>query len=190
MFHPLNGKESSSKSGSLYSLCSSFSPDPKLPSSPSSPSPSHPTYWFQHVISFVSLPGGDPQVWDTQYSSTAKHPSPSYLITRCCPVITQVQYPLSLWKLRGLKPTISDFLKSKLLQPTFSSFKTPIRAVKKPSGTYCLAQDPYPINLVAPLHPAKANLHTLLSTVPSGNSHFLVLDLKDSFSYNPIYTQL
>lgn len=66
---------------------------------------------------------------EPQYSSTAEHPSPSHPITRCYPVITQVQYPLSLWKLRGLKPIISDFLRNKLLHPTFSSFKTPILAV-------------------------------------------------------------
>jgi hypothetical protein len=96
--------------------------------------------------------------------------------------ITQAQYPFSLQSLWGLKPIISDFLRKKLLRPTSSLFNTPILAVKKPNGTYHLFQDLRHINsAVVPLHPVVANPYTLLSTIPSGTSHFSVLDLKDAF---------
>ena len=34
---------------------------------------------------------------------------------------------------------------------------------------------------MVPLHPVVANPYTLLSTIPSGTTHFSVLDLKDAF---------
>jgi hypothetical protein len=41
---------------------------------------------------------------------------------------------------------------------------------------------------VVPLHPVVANPYTLLSTIPSGTSHFSVLDLKDAFFSIPLNT--
>ena len=42
---------------------------------------------------------------------------------------------------------------------------------------------------VVPLHPVVANPYTLLSTIPSGTSHFSVLDLKDAFFSIPLDAQ-
>jgi hypothetical protein len=104
--------------------------------------------------------------------------------------ITQAQYPLSLQSLRGHKPIISDLLRNKLLRPTSSPFNTPILAVKKPNGAYRLVQDLRRINsAVVPLHPVVANPYTLLSTIPSGTSHFSLLDLKDAFFFIPLDVQ-
>ena len=115
----------------------------------------------------------DPQVWDTQNPSVAKHHSPIVIqLQDPTKYITQAQYPLSLQSLRGLKPIISDLLRKKLLCPTSSPFNTPILAVKKPNGTYHLVQDLQLINsAVVPLHPVVPNPYTLLSTIPPGTSH-------------------
>ena len=42
---------------------------------------------------------------------------------------------------------------------------------------------------MVPLHPVVANPYTLLSTIPSGTSHFSVLDLKDAFFSIPLDAQ-
>ena len=112
----------------------------------------------------------DPQVWDIQNPSVAKHHSPVVIqLLDSTRYITQAQCPLSLQSLRGLKPIISDLLRKKLLRPTSSPFNTPILAVKKPNGTYHLVQDLRHINsAVVPLHPVVANPYTLLSTIPLG----------------------
>ena len=68
----------------------------------------------------------DPQYWDIQNPSVAKH-------HYCChpnPGLYQVHKPssippLSLQSLRGIKPIIFDLLRNKLLCPTFSLFNTP-----------------------------------------------------------------
>ena len=81
-------------------------------------------------------------------------------------------------------------MRKKLLLPTSSTFNTPILEVKEPNGTYHLVQDLRHINsAVVPLHPVVANPYTLLSTIPSGTSHFSVLDLKDAFFSIPLDAQ-
>lgn len=85
---------------------------------------------------------------------------------------------LSLQSLRR----VSDLIKEKLLNPTSSSFNTPLLEVKTPNGAYHLIQDLRHINSAGiPLHPLVTNPYTLLSTVPSGTSHFSFLDLKGVF---------
>lgn len=133
----------------------------------------------------------DPEVWDTQNPSIARHHQPVIIqLQDPARYITRAQYPLSLESLRGLKPIISDLLRKKLLRPTSSPFNTPILAVKKSNGTYRLVQDLRLINsAVVPLHPVVPNPYTLLSSIPSGTSHFSVLDLKDAFFSIPLSPQ-
>ena len=66
-----------------------------------------------------------PQVWDVQNPSVAKHHSPVVIqLLDSTRYVTQAQYPLPLWSLRGLKPIISDLLRKKLPCPTSSPFIT------------------------------------------------------------------
>jgi hypothetical protein len=97
---------------------------------------------------------------------------------------------LSLQSLRGFNPLISDLLRTKVLCPNSFLFNTSILAVKIFNGTYCLVQDLRLINsAVVPLYDIVANTYILLSTIPSGTSHFSVLDLKDAFFSNPLDAQ-
>jgi hypothetical protein len=57
-----------------------------------------------------------------------------------------------------------------------------------PSGSYWLVQDLHLINVaVTPIHPVVPNPYTLLSLIPSTNTHFTVLDLKDAFFTIPVH---
>jgi hypothetical protein len=54
---------------------------------------------------------------------------------------------------------ITDLLHKGLLRPTHSPYNSPILAVKKPNGTYCLVQDLRLINnAVKPIHPSSLTL--------------------------------
>ena len=60
----------------------------------------------------------DPQVWDVQNPSVAKHHSPVVIqLLDSTRYITQAQCPLSLQSLRGLKPIISDLLRKNSFVP-------------------------------------------------------------------------
>ncbi|KAK1346531.1 hypothetical protein QTO34_000387 [Cnephaeus nilssonii] len=68
-----------------------------------------------------------------------------------------------------------------------SPCNTPILPVRKADGTYRLVQDLRLINeAVVPIHPMVPNPYTLLSRIPSGTTHFSILDLKDAFFTIPL----
>jgi hypothetical protein len=87
----------------------------------------------------------------------------------------------------GLQPIITDLLHKGLLRPTHSPYNSPILAVKKANGTYCLVQDLRLINnAVKPIHPLLPNPYTILSSIPASSTYFSVLDLKDAFFTIPL----
>ncbi|KAK1346555.1 LOW QUALITY PROTEIN: hypothetical protein QTO34_000412, partial [Cnephaeus nilssonii] len=93
------------------------------------------------------------------------------------------KFPISITHRRGLKPLITQLLGQGLLIPIDSPCNTPIL----PHGTYRLVQDLRLINeAVVPIHPVVPNPYTLLSCIPSGSTHFSVLDLKDAFFTIPL----
>lgn len=93
-----------------------------------------------------------------------------------------LQYPLKIEDPWGLKPLITKFLTSGLLQPTNSPYNTSPVLVKKADSPSCLVQDLHMINeAVIPLCPVVPNPYNLLSTLPSNTQAFTVLDLKDAF---------
>jgi hypothetical protein len=86
-----------------------------------------------------------------------------------------------------LQPIINDLLQKGLLRPTHSPYNSPILAVKKSNGTYCLVQDLRLINnAVKPIHPLVPNPYTILASIPASSTHFSVLDLKDAFFTIPL----
>jgi hypothetical protein len=87
----------------------------------------------------------------------------------------------------GLQSIITDLLHKGLLRPTHSPYNSPILAVKKSNGTYCLVQDLRLINnAVKPIHPLVPNPYTILSSIPASSTHFSVLNLKDAFFTIPL----
>jgi hypothetical protein len=96
----------------------------------------------------------DPRVWDTDTPSLATCPPIKILLQDPHHFPCQPQYPLPTSSLLGLQPIITDLLPKGLLRPTHSQYNSPILAVKKSNGTYCLVQDLRLINnAVEPIHP-------------------------------------
>ena len=105
------------------------------------------------------LPQIDPQVWDTEAPSTARHHSPiQVFLKNPSQIITQTQYTLITESQQGLKPIISRLLKTSLLQPICSPHNTRILAVKKGPHSWCLVQDLHKVNeAIIPVHSVVTN---------------------------------
>ena len=90
----------------------------------------------------LDLPALDPQVWDTDHPSIAKHHPPVHITLKDpSTIITQQQYSLTLEAHRGLKPIVDRLLQASLLIPTHSPHNTPILAVSKGPNSWSLVQD-------------------------------------------------
>ena len=137
----------------------------------------------------LDLPTLDPQVWDTDHPSIAKHHPPVHITLKDpSTIITQQQYSLTPEAHKGLKPIIDHLLQASILIPTHSPHNTPILAVKKRPNSWRLVQDLQKVDeAITPTFPVVPNPHTLLSTVPSTATHFMVLDLKDAFFTIPLH---
>ena len=67
----------------------------------------------------LDLPALDPQVWNTDHPSTAKHHPPVHIILKdLSTIITQQQYSLTPKAHKGLKPIIDCLLQASILIPT------------------------------------------------------------------------
>ena len=137
----------------------------------------------------LDLPTLDPQVWDTDHPSVAKHHPPVYIILKDpSTIITQQQYCLTPEAHKGLKPIIDHLLQASILIPTHSPHNTPILAVRKGPNSWRLVQNLRKINeAIMPTFPVVHNPYTLLSTIPPTVTHFTVLDLKDAFFTIPLH---
>ena len=115
------------------------------------------------------LPPIDPQVWDTETPSIARHHSPvQVFLKNPSQVITQTQYTLTTESQQGLKPIISRLLKAGVLRPICSPHNTPILAVKKGPHSWSLVQDLRKISeAIILVHPVVTN--------PTPFSHVLPL---------------
>ena len=90
----------------------------------------------------LDLPTLDPQVWDTDHSSIAKHHPPVHITLKDpSTIITQQQYSLTLEAHKGLKSIIDRLLQASILIPTHSPHNTPILAVRKGPNSWRLVQD-------------------------------------------------
>ena len=136
----------------------------------------------------LDLPALDPQVWDTDHPSIAKHHPPVHITLKDpSTIITQQQYSLTLEAHKGLKPIIDHLLQSSILIPTHSPHNTPMLAVRKGPNSWRLVQDlPKIDEAVTPTFPAVPNPYTLLSTIPLTATRFTVLDLQDAFFTIPL----
>ena len=77
------------------------------------------------------LPQIDPQVWDTEAPSVARHHSPMQaFLKNISPIITQTQYTPTTEFRQGLKPIGSQLFKAGLLRPICSPHNTPISSVQ------------------------------------------------------------
>ena len=84
----------------------------------------------------LDLPALDPQVWDTDHPSIAKHHPPVHITLKDpLTIITQQQYSLIPEAHKGLKPIIDHLLQASILIPTHSPHNTPILAVRKGPGS-------------------------------------------------------
>ncbi|KAK1346370.1 hypothetical protein QTO34_000224 [Cnephaeus nilssonii] len=130
----------------------------------------------------------NPKVWDTSTPVVTRHHTPVRIrLKDPTSFPSRPQFPISLTHRRGLKPLIIWLLGQGLLLPIDSPCNTPILPVRKADRTYQLVQDLRLINeAVVPIHPVVPNPYTLLSRIPSGTTHFSVLDLKDAFFTIPL----
>ena len=116
----------------------------------------------------LDLPTLDPQVWDTDHPSIAKHHPPAHITLKDpWTIITQQQYSLTLEAHKGLKPIIDHLLQASILIPTHSPHNTPILAVRKGPNSWRLVQDLQKVNeAITSTFPVVPNPYTLLSTIP------------------------
>ena len=135
----------------------------------------------------LDLPALDPQVWDTDHPSIAKHHPPVHIILKDpSTIITQQQYSLTPEAHKGLNPIIDRLLQASILIPTHSPHNTPILAIRKGPNSWRLVQDLRKINeAIMPTFPVVPNPYTVLSTILPTATHFTVLDLKDAFFHHP-----
>ena len=102
-------------------FCMQMAPGPSLSLTPDLP---------------LDLPALDPQVWDTDHPSIAKHHPPVHITLKDpLTIITQQQYSLIPEAHKGLKPIIDHLLQASILIPIHSSHNTPILAVRKGPGS-------------------------------------------------------
>jgi hypothetical protein len=135
-----------------------------------------------------TLPSGvDPKVWDTNTPSLATCPPIKILLQDPHHFPCQPQYLLPTSSLLGLQAIINNLLQKGFLRPTHSLYNSPILAVKKSNGAYCLVQDLRLINnAVKPIHPLVPNPYTILSSILASSTYFSVLDLKNDFFTIPL----
>ena len=89
----------------------------------------------------LDLPALDPQVWDTDHPSIAKHHPPLHITLKDpSTIITQQQYSLTPEAHKGLKPIIDHLLQVSILIPTNSPHNTPNAGSKE--GTKLLETGP------------------------------------------------
>ena len=138
----------------------------------------------------LDLPTLDPQVWDTDHPSIAKHHPPVHITLKDpSTIMTQHQYSLTLEAHKRLKPIIDHLLQASVLIPTHSPHNTLILTVKKRKNSWRLVQDLRKINeAITPTFSVIPNTYTLLSAIPPTATHFTVLDLKDAFFTIPLHT--
>ena len=134
-------------------------------------------------------PALDPQVWDTDHPSIAKHHPPVHITLKDpSTIITQQQYSLTPEAHRGLKPITDRLLQASIPIPTHSPHNTPILAVRKGPSSWRLVQGLQKVNeAITVTFPAVPDPYTLLSTIPPTATHFTVLDLKDAFFTSPLH---
>lgn len=97
------------------------------------------------------------------------------------------QYPISLESRRGLKSIIEKLKHQGILEPCMSPHNTPVLPVKKPDGSYRLAQDLRAVNQrTITRFPVVANPYTLLSQLAPNYTWYSVVDLKDAFWTCPL----
>ena len=90
----------------------------------------------------LDLPVLDPQVWDTDHSSIAKHHPPVHITLKDpSTIITQQQYSLTLEAHKRLKPIRDHLLQASIIIPTHSPHNTPILTVKKRPNSWRLVQN-------------------------------------------------
>ena len=90
----------------------------------------------------LDLPTLDPQVWNTDHPSIAKHHPPVYITLKDpSTIVTQQQYSLTLEAHKGLKPIIDHLLQASILIPTHPPHNTPLLAVRKGPNSCRLVQD-------------------------------------------------
>ena len=116
----------------------------------------------------LDLPALDPQVWDTDHPSIAKHHPPVHITLKDpLTIITQQQYSLTPEAHKGLKPIIDHLLQASILIPTHSQPNTAILAVRKGPNSWKLVQDLRKTNeAIMPTFPVVSNPYTPLSTIP------------------------
>ncbi|KAK1342221.1 hypothetical protein QTO34_016980 [Cnephaeus nilssonii] len=177
---PLLGRDILTKLGATLQLTRSPSASPLLPLLAPS----------LHGNTDHPLPESlvNPKVWDTSTPVVTRHHTPVRIrLKDPTSFPSRPQFPISLTHRRGLKPLITWLLGQGLLMPIDSPWNTPILPVRKADGTYRLVQDLRLINeAVVPIHPVVPNPYTLLSRIPSGTTHFSILDLKDAFFTIPL----
>ena len=137
----------------------------------------------------LDLPTLDPQVWDTDHPSIAKHHPPVHITLKDpSTIITQQQYFLTPEAHKGLKPIIDRLLQDSILIPTHSPHNTPILAVRKGPNSWRLDQDLRKISeVITSTFPVVPNPYTFLSAIPLTATHFMVLDLEDAFFTIPLH---
>ena len=135
----------------------------------------------------LDLPALDPQVWDTDHPSIAKHHPPVHITLKDpLTIITQQQYSLTPETHKGLKPIRDRLLQASILIPTHSPHN--ILAVSEGLNSWRLVQDLRKVNeAITSTFPVVPNPYTLLSTIPPTATHFTVLDLKDAFFTIPLH---
>ena len=116
----------------------------------------------------LDLPTSDPQIWDTDHPSIAKHHPPVHITLKDpSTIITQQQYSLTPEAHKGLKPIIDRLLQASILIPTHPPHNTPLLAVRKGPNSCRLVQDLQKVNeAITSTFPVVPNPYTLLSTVP------------------------
>ena len=153
-------------------FCMQMAPGPSLSLTPDLP---------------LDLPALDPQIWDTDHQSIARHHPPVHITLKDpSTIITQQQYSLTPEVHKGLKPIIDCLLQACTLTPTHSPHNPLILGVRKGPNSWSLVQELRKINeAITPTFPVVPNPYTLLSAIPPTATHFTVLDLKDTFLPSP-----
>lgn len=94
----------------------------------------------------------------------------------------KAKYPLTPQALLGLTLIIDRLPSSNLLRALAFSTSTPINAIRKPNGSYCLVQDLRAINeATLSIIPMVPNPYSIFSPTPPNTPHYKLLDLKDTF---------
>lgn len=116
----------------------------------------------------------------TPYRAKLRHDEPVFV----------KQYPLSYEKTEGLRPIISDLLKSGVIIPTTSPYNTPVNPVPKPRrlNEWRFTQDLRRINdIIVPLPPLVPDVPAIITAIPASATCFTVIDLCAAFFSIPVH---